>query len=202
MKKNRNGKAAIFSADDIKKIRRAFNIPHHRCIFEIALFTGERMGAIVQLTVDDVYRDPVNSIPHDLINFAARTRKARPGGARQTRQVPIHPDLKSFLESYKPETQGYLFPGRGDKANLSMAHHITYDSVYQYWQQKFSDLGLDHRGFSTHSSRRWLITNLVRNGTDLKTVQTITGHKNVDVLLGYVGVDSQVCRNALAAVTV
>ena len=137
-----------------------------------------------------------------MITFPAQTRKARPGGHRETRQVPLHPDLRSFLESYKPELEGYLFPGRATKANLSTSQHITYDAVYQYWQQKFSDLGIDHRGYSTHSSRRWLITNLVRNGTDLKTVQTITGHKNVNVLLGYVGADSQICRNALAAVTV
>ena len=202
MKKNRNGKAAIFSTDDIKKIRRAFNIPHHRCIFEIALFTGERMGAITQLLVSDVYSDARNSIPHDLITFQGRTRKARPDGTRETRQVPVHPDLKSFLHSYKPALEGFLFPGRVTKANLSTSQHITYDSVYQYWANKFSDLGIDHRGYSTHSSRRWLITELVHNGTDLKTVQTITGHKNVNVLLGYVGADSQVCRNALAAVTV
>ncbi|MGK7899292.1 MAG: tyrosine-type recombinase/integrase [Xenococcus sp. (in: cyanobacteria)] len=202
MKQNRNGKAAIFSAEDIKKIRKAFDIAHHRCIFEIALFTRERMGAIVQLEVDDVYRDATKSIPHDVITFKARTRKARPDGTVETRQVPLHPDLKSFLESYKPTLDGYLFPGRVTKTNLLSSQHITYDSMYQYWVNKFSDLGIDHRGYSTHSSRRWLITNLVRNGTDLKTVMAITGHKNVNVLLGYVGADYQVCKNALAAVTV
>ncbi|ELS04815.1 site-specific recombinase XerD [Xenococcus sp. PCC 7305] len=202
MKQNRNGKAAIFKQEDIRKIRRAFDSSHHRCIFEIALFTGERMGAIVQLQVSDVYRDPLNSIPHDLITFAARTRKARPGGARETRQVPLHPDLKSFLESYKPSLDGYLFPGRVSKESTLQVNHITYDSVYQYWQRKFSDLGIDHKGFSTHSSRRWLITKLVRSGTDLKTVQNITGHKNVNVLLGYVGESLELSKNALAAVSV
>lgn len=202
MKNNRHGKAGIFSPDDIKKVRRAVLIPHHRCIFEVALFTGERMGAIVQLTVNDVYRDAARSIPHEMITFSARTRKARPGGTRETRQVPLHPELKSFLESYKPPLEGYLFPGRETKANSSSNNHITYNAVQKYWKVIFAGLGIDHRGYSTHSSRRWLITNLVRNGTDIKTVQTITGHKNVNVLLGYVGADSQVCRNALAAVTV
>ena len=202
MKQNRHGQAGIFTSEDINKIRRAFDIPHHRCIFEIALFTGERMGAIVQLQVTDVYRDATNSIPHDVITFQARTRKARPGEARETRQVPLHPDLKSYLESYQPETEGFLFPGRANKANLSATNHISYDSVYQYWQRKFLELGIDHRGFSTHSSRKWLITNLVRNGTDLKTVQNITGHKNVNVLLGYVGESLEISKNALATVTV
>ena len=202
MKKNRHGKAGIFTSDDIKKIRRNIAQAHHRCIFEIALFTGERMGAIVQLTVDDVYRDPANSILHEMITFPACTRKARPDGTRETRQVPIHPDLQSYLESYQPALDGFLFPGRKTKANLSVDQHITYNAVYKYWKNLFADLGIDYRGYSTHSSRRWLITELVHNGTDLKTVQTITGHKNVEVLLSYVGVDSQMCRNALAGVTV
>ena len=202
MKKNRHGQAGIFTSDDIKKIRRNIAPAHHRCIFEIALFTGERMGAIVQLTVDDVYRDPVKSIPHEMITFPARTRKARPDGTRETRQVPVHPDLQSYLEFYQPRLDGFLFPGRVTKANLSAPKHITYNAVYQYWTKLFADLGIDYRGYSTHSSRRWLITNLVHNGTDLKTVQTITGHKNVEVLLSYVGVDSQMCKNALAGVTV
>ena len=201
MKKDRCGKAGIFSKEDIAKIRKAFNIPHHRAIFEIALFTGERMGAITQLKVSDVYRDPNNSIPHDLITFPARTRKARPGGARETRQVPIHPELKEFLQSYKPELKGYLFPGRELNNNFASDSHITYDSVYQYWQKTFLKLGIDHKGFSTHSTRRSFITKIVRNGTDLATVMKITGHKNVNVLMGYVGTDDQICKNALAAIS-
>ena len=202
MKQNRHGKAGIFTSDDIKKIRKGLKRSHHRCIFEIALYTGERMGAIVQLTVDDVYRDALKSIPHEMITFKARTRKARPDGTRETRQVPIHPDLKNYLEFYQPRLDGFMFPGRETKANGSVDQHITYDAVYKYWNNLFSDLGIDYRGYSTHSSRRWLITNLVHNGTDLKTVQTITGHKNLDNLMGYVGADSQMCKTALATVTV
>lgn len=202
MKNNRHGKAGIFTPDDIRKIRRAVYLPHHRCIFEIALYTGERMGAIIQLTIEDVYQDPVRSIPHETITFKAHTRKARPDGTRETRQIPLHPELKSYLSSYKPPLDGYLFPGRVTKANLSNPKHITYNAVQLYWQTLFAGLGIDHRGYSTHSCRRWLITELVRNGTDIKTVQAITGHKNVNVLLGYVGADNEVCRNALASVTV
>ena len=202
MKKNRHGKAGIFTAEDIKKIRRNLIQAHHRCIFEIALYTGERMGAIVQLEVGDVYRDPANSIPHEMITFQARTRKARPDGVRETRQLPMHPELINYLAAYKPGLEGFLFPGQKRKDGSIESAHISYDAVYKFWKKLFAELGLDYRGYSTHSSRRWLITELVHNGTDLKTVQTITGHKNVEVLLSYVGVDSQMCRNALAGVTV
>ncbi len=199
MKKNRFGKAAIFTRDEITKIRRAFDIPHHRCIFELALFTGERMGAIVQLKVDDVYLDPERSVLRDVITFSAQTRKARPGGARETRQVAIHPDLASYLKSYRPHSGGYLFPASPGKAHrMSSNKHIHYNAVYLYWKQKFLELGLDHRGFSCHSTRRWFITQLVQNGIDIKTIQGITGHKNIAVLLGYVEENLGLKQKAIA----
>jgi integrase/recombinase XerD len=200
MKSKRRGKAAIFNEREIRKIRAVFS-HKHRAIFEIALYTGERMGAIVQLKVEDVYRDLINGIPHDEITFDARTRKACQG-IRNTRQVLIHPDLKSFLASYKPPENGYLFPGGCRLADTETEHHLTYRAVDRYWRQQFLKLGLDHRGFSTHSTRRWLITQLVNNGVNLKTVQAITGHKSVNVLLGYVEGNEEVIKGALNTIVV
>ena len=201
MKKNRCGKAAIFTKDEIVKIRRAFNIPHHRCIFELALYTGERMGAIVQLKVDDVYLHPERSVLQDEITFAAHTRK-KSGGIRETRQVVIHPELASFLRSYHPPTDGHLFPASPNARVLNNHKHICYNAVYQYWQMKFLELGLDHRGFSCHSTRRWFITNLVQNGINLKTVQSLTGHKNVGILMGYVEDNLKLKQKAIATLSV
>ena len=111
--------------------------------------------------------------------------------------MEIHPDLANFLGSYQPPKQSYLFPGK-NKQNS----HITYNAVYLYWQDIFSRCGLDHRGFSCHSTRRWFITQLVENGTDIATVQRITGHKNVRVLLDYVGANKQRRQNAIANIKV
>ena len=190
MKNNRFGKAAIFTSDEIIKIRKAMgNLTQHRAIFEIALLTGERIGAILQLTVSDVFAN--DGSLQSQINFKARTRK----GKSQTRQVEIHPDLASFLRAYTPPKDGYLFPGLNDS-------HITYNAIYLYWKEIFSRCNLAHRGFSCHSTRRWFITQLVANGTDIATVKDITGHKNTGVLLGYVAEDKQRRLNALANIQV
>ena len=192
MKKNRFGKAAIFKPDDIKKLRKAFNLSHHRCILEIALYTGERMGAIVQLQVDDVYSAP--GVPREIITFRARTRKARPDGTRETRQIISHQDLISYLANYEHPVSGWLFPGRAENK------HITYDSVYQYWQDKFLELGMDHRGFSCHSTRRWFITELVRSGTHPKVIQKITGHKSLNIVMDYADVSDDTIKDTLAKI--
>lgn len=199
MKNNRCGKAAIFSNRDIEKIRRAFS-SQHRCIFEIALYTGERMGAIAQLKVSDVYANPVIREVHPLITFAANTRKKRPDGSMQTRQVPLHPDLKSFLINYIPPHEGYLFPSNCSKNNEIASLHITRQAIDKYWRRQFIKLNLDRKGFSTHSCRRWLITNLARNGIDVRTIQQITGHKSINVLLEYIEADSKMIENAIATI--
>jgi integrase/recombinase XerD len=199
MKNKRYGKAAIFNSRDVEKIRKSFTVPHHRCIFEIALYTGERMGAIVQLKVSDVYADPIKRTTHPVITFASNTRKKRPDGSTQTRQVPIHPDLKDFLMVYNTPQEGYLFPS--DKFCDRFAPlHITRQAVDKYWRRQFYKLNLDRRGFSTHSTRRWLITQLAHNGIDIKTIQQITGHKSVSVLLGYIEADEMTICNALGTI--
>ena len=192
MKKDRHGKAAIFTREEIVKIRKAMGKDtHHRAIFEIALFTGERIGAVLQLAVSDVYQNVGTRSLQPEITFKAATRKNR----KDTRQTIIHPDLASFLRSYTPPTQGYLFPGKDGQ-------HLSYNAVYLYWKQKFLELGLDHRGFSCHSTRRWFITNLVQKGIDIKTVQAITGHKNIAVLLEYVEENWQLKEKAIATLSV
>ena len=192
MKQNRFGQAAIFKPHEIKKIRAAFN-SKHRAIFEIALFTGERIGAICRLRVSDVFDE--SGAVREKITFIALHRKAC-AGKRETRQVAIHPDLRSFLEGMKLPKSEYLFP------STDMTKPISYDSVYQYWQVKFAELGLDHRGFSCHSTRRWFITNLIRNGVDIRTVQAITGHKSTRVLLNYVDTDERVSERAIATLQI
>jgi integrase/recombinase XerD len=53
-KNNRSGQASILNETDYQKIRKA--IPtEYRLLFDIARYTGERWGAIVQLRFGDVY---------------------------------------------------------------------------------------------------------------------------------------------------
>nr|MCC5640549.1 site-specific integrase [Nostoc sp. CHAB 5844] len=92
MKNNRNGQAAILTETDYSKIRRHIKSQKYKLLFDLAWYTGERWGALVQLSVEDVYNS--DGTPREYINFRARTRKASPDGKRKTRQVPVHPVLR------------------------------------------------------------------------------------------------------------
>jgi integrase/recombinase XerD len=165
MKNSRKGQAAIWDTNVIRKMRSRLKSPQQRLIFEISLFTGERIGAICQLKVFDIYGK--NGSILGTITFAGRTRKGSKHGSANTRQVPIHPDLAHHSERYQPPGNGYLFPSN------SATGHITSRAVDKYWRGILIDHGLT--GFSTHSSRRWVINSLRKAGISIVTIGETMG---------------------------
>lgn len=191
MKNQGRGQAAIWTSSLIKKMRSRLKSPVQRLIFEISLFTGERMGAITQLKVSDVY-DSRGKV-RDEITFSSSSRKSTKHGIAATRQVAIHPDLRFYLETYTPPTSGYLFPSDGS------CGHISLRAVDKYWRAIFNELGIS--GYSTHSSRRWVINSLRKAGIEIVTIAEAMG-MNVQTVRHYLDNDPSECKRAIATLAV
>ena len=191
MNNNRQGKAAIWNKNVIKKMRSRLISPQQRLIFEISLFTGERIGAITKLKVSDCYR---NDKVLDTITFGSATRKSTKHGEAATRQVAVHLDLKYHLEKYTPPTHGYLFP-----SDRSASGHITTSGVDKYWRSIFADFDLS--GYSTHSSRRWVINQLRKSGIGIVTIAEAMG-MNINTVRYYLDDDPIECAKAIATLTI
>lgn len=187
MKNDRKGQAAIWTPQIIRQMRSRFKSQSQRLIFEISLFTGERMGAIVQLLVSDVFDK--NGQVLDTITFAANTRKSTKHGLAATRQVAVHPDLKFYLEAYTSPQTGYLFTSNSNSG------HISLRAVDKYWRAIFNELGLT--GYSTHSSRRWVINSLRAAGIEIVTIAETMG-MNINTVRHYLDNDPRECRRAIA----
>lgn len=183
MKNKGHGKAEILDNVEFEKIYNAFTSKHHKLIWQILRYTGERIGAILQLKVSDVFVDASGSMPHSYITFRASTRKATPDGGRNTRQVPITRALAAELHKYYPPNFGWLFPSPGtDK------YHITRQSYDKTFRLALVKAGLNRRGFSLHSPRRTLITRLSQANFPLANIRAITGHKSIQTLQEYISV--------------
>lgn len=192
MKVNGWGQAAIISDVDYQKIRKSTRSKKYRLLLDIARYTGERWGALVQLGINDVYDD--NAAPRSSITFRAPTRKASPGGKRHTRQVPIHPQLLELLEAYRPELiSSWLFPSR-----VNFSNHITLKAADLMFRAAVESAALGHKGYSTHSTRRTFITRLWESGVDLHTIQLLTGHSDTKSLVRYIEADPERIKKAIA----
>lgn len=193
MKNNRFGQSAIITTDNYIKLRRFQCSPKHKMILDIAWFTGERWGAIVQLKRSDCYFD--NGIVKDFITFRSRTRKASPDGKRATRQIPIHDTLKEYLTAYSTLIiSEWMFPHRSH-----LDRHISLRNADIFFRHAIERAGLGNRGISTHSTRRTFITRLYENGVDLLTIKSITGHKSVANLIRYIEHNEQKTIGAIQA---
>ncbi|BAZ50135.1 integrase family protein [Nostoc sp. NIES-4103] len=191
MKNNRHGQSSVITDEDYCKIRKKINTPKYKLLLDLAWYTGERWGALVQLKVEDCYNS--DGTPRQEITFRANTRKAAPDGKRQTRQLPVHEVLFTSLSNYQPETNSvWLFPDRDGEGYISLRWA---DKILRKAIEK---CGLDAKGISTHSTRRSFITKLHKNGTDLYTIQKITGHRDLKALGRYVEIDIDRVKGAIA----
>lgn len=193
-KNNRCGQAAILTDDDYAKILQQLKNPTHRIALQIARYTVERVGAITQLQVSNVYADRSLGLVLPEITFQANTRKASPGGKRDTRQVPVHPTLKELLQLYQPPTDSrWLFP-----SPRYPDRPVTVRSMDKWFKETLERANLSHKGFSWHSFRRTGITALNNAGTSVKVIQKFTGHKSLGALMRYIEVTPQTVENAIA----
>ena len=189
---NRFGKAAILEDKDYLKIRKFITDKKYKLLFDIARYTGERWGAICQLSVLDIWDDRWQV--RDCITFRAITRKATTKGKRKTRSCPIHPQLRELLEAYRPdEASCWLFPSKTD-----ITSPLPLRTADAMLRRAVEESGLGHKGISTHSTRRTFITRLWEKGVDLHTIQELTGHSDTKTLRGYIETSEERISKAIA----
>jgi integrase/recombinase XerD len=187
MKQNRRGQATLFTESEYRKLRDVVTNRKHRLYYDVAWWTGERMGAILKLRVENIYRDVRQSEPHDYVTYPASIRKDK-----KTRQVVIHPNLKTELWAFRPPLEGYLF--QRDRHPGQAITMSDFDAMMRYHLHK---LGWHERGFSSHSFRRSFITRLHENGTDPVLMMQLTGHASLANLMRYVETDPKRVDRAL-----
>ena len=189
---NRFGKAAILEDKDYLKIRKFIKDKKYKLLFDIARYTGERWGAICQLSVLDIWDDRWQV--RDCITFRAITRKATTKGKRKTRSCPIHPQLRELLEAYRPdEASCWLFPSKTD-----ITSPLPLRTADAMLRRAVEEAGLSHKGISSHSTRRTFITRLWEKGVDLHTIQELTGHSDTKTLRGYIETSEERISKAIA----
>lgn len=189
---NRKGKAAVLTDGEYSKIRRQIKTEKYKLLLDLAWYTGERWGALVQLKVSDVY-DRTTGQPKSDIIFPAIIRKHRPDGTAETTEIPVHQTLKESLERYKPETDSeWLFPSRcGSKS-------IGWKNAYNILMRATDDAGFESKGISTHSTRRSMVNKLRKSGVAKEIIRTLTGHRDNKGLDPYFEIEMDERRGAIA----
>ena len=116
----------------------------------------------------------------DLENLRLHIPEAKAG----TRAQPITPELAEVLEREREmsdDPEGWIFPAL--RPGLSRFGHRTH--MGRPFKRAVEHAGLDPTNVTPHVMRHTAITNLVQAGVDLPTIQKISGHKTLDMVLRY-----------------
>ncbi|NJK64121.1 MAG: site-specific integrase [Synechococcaceae cyanobacterium SM2_3_1] len=97
-----------------------------------------------------------------------------------TRTTPITPELLWLLKPYLEAVDGYVFPRKHGKGQLTRAGA---DLILQQACERCRLIGV-----STHSFRRTALTMLSNKGVPLRTIQEICGHRSLGTLQHYLEV--------------
>lgn len=132
---------------------------------------------------------------YDQVDFENR-RIFIPQAKAGAREQPITPSLASLLsERRKTEADrnGWIFPSINKS---KYPHRKNLDAAFK---RAAMAAGLDSTKVTPHVMRHTAITRLVQAGIDLPTIQRISGHKTLTMVLRYTHVHAQHIDQALEA---
>jgi len=175
------GQKAPLTLQEIWSIRlRLETIGNHRdlALFNLAIDSKLRACDLLALCVSDV-----TSGSEILARATVRQRKTnRPVRFEITERT--RQSLDQWIQSASLGVNDYLFPSR-----VRRSPHLStrqYARIVNEWVLR---AGLDPRAYGTHSLRRTKATLIYRRTKNLRAVQLLLGHTNLDSTVRYLGIE-------------
>ena len=146
-------------------------------LFNLAIDSKLRASDLVRLEVEDVCSGPIVRDRAVIIQF----KTGRPV------QFEITEVMRQSIErliAVQSLSNGYLFRSRAQGQS-----HISSRQCARIVHRWVSSIGLDDRGFGTHSLRRTKVAQLYRKTGNLRAVQLLLGRAKMETTVRYLGVE-------------
>lgn len=146
-------------------------------LFNLAIDSKLRASDLVRLKIEDVCSGPV-------VRDRATITQLKTGRPVQFEITEVTRQSVERLLAVGSLGSGYLFRSRShDRSHISARQ---YARIVHRW---ISSIGLDDRGFGTHSLRRTKVAQLYRKTGNLRAVQLLLGHAKIETTVRYLGVE-------------
>jgi Site-specific recombinase XerD len=145
-----------------------------------------RVGEIASLKIADVFDDDGN------VRAQLRLRAEDTKG-NEARTVFFSEKLIKEAEKYRESinTAAVHKPLLKTQKNTAFSGN----TLCQRFKELYVKAGID--GASSHSGRRWFITNLAHKGVSAKVLMTLAGHKNLSTTQRYIEVNDSLLKAAV-----
>ncbi|MBU78128.1 MAG: tyrosine-type recombinase/integrase [Candidatus Marinimicrobia bacterium] len=151
----------VLSEEEVTRLLNSVNNLKHRAILMTIYSSGIRLNELLSLQVKD-------------IDFDRNIILIKKGKGNKDRQSILSQSLKSilniYLKNYSPST--FLFEGqKGGKYSPSSVQAIMKNAVKKTNIKKHA---------TVHTLRHSFATHLLENGTDIRFIQELLGHKRLE----------------------
>ncbi len=162
--------ARVLTQAEIKRVLTYCNGTKHpirnRLAVLLSHYAGLRVGEIASLTWDQLL--DVNGDVRDQFYLAAHSTKSK-----EARLVHINGKLAGELKAAK----NFIKSKNGPVIQSQRGGHFSANSLAQVFARLYAGVGFEDA--SSHSGRRWFITELAKKGVTSKTIMELAGHKQL-----------------------
>lgn len=166
----------VLTTQEVSLILSKVKREQHRVILRTIYGTGLRLMEALQLKVSD-------------IESAERRIRVGSGKGKKDRYTMLSEtlleELRSYWKTYRP--QDWLFPAKDPR------RHVGETAIQKTFHDALKLSGVP-KAASVHTLRHSFATHLLENGTDLRLIQELLGHRTLKSTLIYTHVSTKVFR--------
>jgi integrase/recombinase XerD len=158
----------VLSQEEVARLIDAAEFPFHRILLMTLYATGARRAEVAHLKISDI--DSQRMVIH-----------IRGGKGRKDRDVMLSPKLLDALRVYwrglRHKPTNWLFPGNRWH---TASYPVTTKVLWTACQQAAQRAGLADKHIHPHTLRHCFATHLLEAGADLRTIQMLLGHRDLE----------------------
>jgi site-specific recombinase XerD len=172
------------SQEEAQQLVAAADRPWTRCLVILLLTTGMRRSEAVAITLEDIDLENGQLLVH--------------GKGSKERTVPLTQEATEAIRHYlkhrrKTNCQRLFVSQTGEPIQGRIVNRIL--------NRVLEKARLTGRGITPHTLRHTFATHLIRNGTDIRTVQELLGHSDIQTTARYLHSDTRTKQTAVGKLT-
>lgn len=152
-------------------------------ILMLFLNCGIRRSELVGLNMSDVYEDRIRVV----------------GKGNKERIVYFGSSCRKAIDAYLSERKNVVLSDNRALFGSRNGNRISVDAVHDLVKKAFLKAGLDATQFSAHKLRHTAATMMLSGGVDVKTVQEVLGHENLNTTQIYTHIENTELKIAAEA---
>jgi site-specific recombinase XerD len=157
----------ILSPEEVAHLIDASRTPFQRAVLMTLYATGARRAEAATLKVSDI--DSRRMVVH-----------IQGGKGRKDRDVMLSPRLLDALRQYWRSKRPYVYLFPSSSGHRGVEQPISDKTIWNVCRAAARRAGLEDRHIHPHTLRHCFATHLLEAGADLRTIQMLLGHRDLE----------------------